>query len=266
MRFAVLYAKDNIAGKNIVEQFKKIAYAPDIPIIELKKETIFSEDINSEKYPELKNIDFIIFSSSHKSEKKFPSLCLHAPGNWRNADFGGKSGKVCKTSAFVLKYLFENLNKNAELIKDKYNVTLEVTHHGPYIDIPCCFIELGSSEEEWNDLVAARIIAETILTLQDFKKEQYSFIPAVGIGGPHYAPNYNKIQLNSNYAISHIIPSYVAPITETMIKEAEEKTIEQVKEVIIDWKSFNSEDRNKILETIKNLGLNYKKTSEISKE
>lgn len=265
MRFAILYGKDNIAGKNIVEQFKKIGYAPDIPIIELKKDSIYSDDISQDKYPELRNIDFIVFASTHKSLKGAPSLCLHAPGNFRGADLGGKPGKICKTSAYVLKYLFQELNKNAEIIKDKYNVTLEVTHHGPFIDIPCCFIELGSSIEQWNDLIAAKIIAKTILTLQDFKKENYSWISAIGIGGPHYAPNFNKIQLNSNYAISHIIPDYAAPINESMIKEAEEKTIEQIQEVIIDWKAFKSEDRQKLLDILKNLGLKYKRTSEVEK-
>jgi hypothetical protein len=37
MRFAIVYAKENIAGKNIVDNFKKLAFAPQIPIIELKK-------------------------------------------------------------------------------------------------------------------------------------------------------------------------------------------------------------------------------------
>lgn len=265
MRFAIIYCRDNIAGKNIVEQFRNIGYSPDIPIIELKKETVYSEDISEKKYPELRSIDFLVFASTHKSEKKFPSLCLHAPGNWKDANLGGKSGKICKTSSYILKYLFKELNKNAEMIKSKYNITLEVTHHGPFIDIPCCFIELGSSMDEWNDLIASKIIAKTILSLRDFKKEDYSWIPAIGIGGPHYAPNFNKIQEKSNYAISHIIPSHISNISENMIIEAEKNTIEQVKEIIIDWKSFNSDERNSIVEIIKRLGLKYKKTSEIEK-
>jgi D-aminoacyl-tRNA deacylase len=269
MRFAICYSKKNIAGINIIEQYKKIGYAPEIPIIELKKETIFSNDISVKKFPELRNIDFLIFASTHRSEKGEPSLCLHAPGNWRTADLGGEPGKICKTSAYVLKYLFQELNKNYGLnksnLKNEYNITLEVTHHGPLIEIPCCFIELGSKQEQWEDIEAAKIIAKTILTLQDFNKDKFNWIPAVGIGGPHYAPNFNKIQEKSDYAISHIIPSYIEQITENMIIEAEEKTIEQVKELIIDWKSFNSSERNNIITIIKKLGLKYKKTSEIEK-
>jgi len=271
MRFAIAYYKDNIAGKNIVERFKELAFSPQTPIIELKKETIYSEDISQKKYPELKNIDFLVFASTHRSVKEFPSLCLHAPGNWRSADLGGKVGKVCNTSAFILKYLFQQFEKNFNQAKDnlgeEYNLTLEVTHHGPLIEIPCCFIELGSNEKQWNDKKAAEIVAKTILSLQSYDKSKYSdWIPCIGIGGPHYAPNFNKIQLNSQYAISHIIPEYGLPLNENMLHEAEEKTLEQVKEVLVDWKGCGkSEQRQNIIEIIEKSGLKHRRTKEVNK-
>ncbi|MFA5259069.1 MAG: D-aminoacyl-tRNA deacylase [Candidatus Pacearchaeota archaeon] len=273
MRFAIAYSKLNSAGTNIVEQFRGLAYAPQIPIIELPKDTIFSEDISEKKYPELRNIDFLIFASTHKSEKGNPSLSLHAPGNWRNADLGGKPGKVCKTSSYVLKYLFQELNKNYQENKDKlseeYSITLEVTHHGPLTQMPCCFIELGSSPKQWDDKDAAKIVARTILSLQNYDSNfiaSHQWIPTIGIGGPHYAPNFNKIQLNSNYAVSHIIPEYCLPIGENMLTEAEQKTLEQVKEVLIDWKGCgNSESRQSIINTLEKYGLKYKRTDKVEK-
>jgi D-aminoacyl-tRNA deacylase len=271
MRFAIVYSKLNSAGINIVERLRELAFTPQFPIIELKKETIYSDDITEKKYPELRNIDFIIFASTHRSEKGNPSLSLHAPGNFRNADLGGKPGKICKTSAYVLKYLFQELNKNYEegkkYLSQEYQVTLEVTHHGPLIDIPCCFIELGSTEKQWRDLDAAKIIAKTILSLQDYSNNPIDNWKAViGIGGPHYAPNFNKIQLNTNYAIGHIIPEYALPLTEPMLKEAEVKTIEQIKEVLIDWKgSGNSESRQNIISLIEKHGLSHKRTEKVEK-
>ena len=92
MRFAIAYSKKDIAGINIIQQFKELAFAPEIPIIELKKESIYSEDID--KLPELRNIDFLIFATKHRSVKGEKSLSIHAPGNWRNADYGGKPGKI----------------------------------------------------------------------------------------------------------------------------------------------------------------------------
>lgn len=268
MRFAIVYGKNNIAGRNIVKQFKELAFSPQIPVIELKKDAIYADDLSPKNYPELRNINLIIFASTHKSEKGDPSLSIHAPGNWRNADLGGKQGKVSMTSAFVLKYLFQQLNKTASSSKlEGYSITLEVTHHGPSIDMPCIFIEVGSSEKQWNDLNACKIIAKTILTLQNFSSvDTNSWIPVIGIGGPHYAPVFNKIQLNSNYAISHIIPQYSLPLTESMLQEAEEKTKEQIKTVLIDWKGCgNSEERQEVINIIENSGLKYKRTSEIEK-
>ncbi|VVB78022.1 D-aminoacyl-tRNA deacylase [uncultured archaeon] len=270
MRFAIAYSKLNSAGTNIVERLKEISFTPQIPIIELSKETIFSEDISVKKYPELRNIDFLVFASTHRSVKGNPSLSLHAPGNWRSADLGGQMGKVCKTSAFVMKYLFCELNKNYEKDKDKlnqeYQITLEVTHHGPLTEIPCCFIELGSSEGEWQDKEAAKIIAKTILSLQNFNPASNNWVPAIGIGGPHYAPNFNKIQLNSSYAISHIIPEYSLPLNDNMLLEAEKKTNEQIKEILIDWKGCgNSESRQNIIQIIEKSGLKYKRTDKVEK-
>ena len=129
MRFAIAYYKENIAGKNIVQRFKELGFNPQIPIIELKKETIYSEGFDK-KYDKLKNIDFIVFASTHRSEKDFPSLCLHAPGNWRRNDLGGQAGKVCKTSAYVLKYLFKefekNFNKAKKELNEEYNLTYSI--------------------------------------------------------------------------------------------------------------------------------------------
>lgn len=269
MRFAIIYYKDNIAGKTIVDQFKRLAFAPQVPIIELKKETIYSENINVKNYPELREIDFIFFASTHRSKKGEPSLCLHVSGNWRSADLGGKEGKICPTYSYVMKYLFGKLEEYAKKNKDvydKYNVTLEATHHGPIIDIPSCFIELGSLEKEWRDERAAKVVAETILSLEKFDKKDYDWIPCIGIGGTHYCPNFNKIQLNSDYAISHIIPLHAFPLTETMIKEAEEKTKEQIKEVLIDWKGCGkSEERQRALDLLTKLGLKYNKTKLVKK-
>jgi D-aminoacyl-tRNA deacylase len=266
MRFAIVYSNKDPAGVNIVEQLKNISFLPQFPIIELQKETIYSNDLNVSNYPELKNIDFIVFASKHRSEKGLPSLSVHAPGNWRGADFGGFAGKVCSTSAYVLKYLFTELNKNKETDKlDNYQITLEVTHHGPLIKLPCCFIELGSTEKDWEDKNAARTIAKTILSLQNYNPQDF-WIPSIGIGGPHYCPNFNKLQLNSNYAISHIIPEYSLPLIMPMIKEAEAKTTEQIKEVLLDWKGCGkSEQRQEILEIINKAGLTSKRTSDVEK-
>ncbi len=273
MRFAIVHSKPNIASTNIVKTLKKDNFLPQVPILDTKKDVIYADEFTIKKYPFLKITDILIYASTHKSKKGEPSLCLHAPGNWRSADLGGSSGKVCPTSAFILKYLFQQLNKNAEQAKQEnkldpaYNITMEVTHHGPLIEVPCCFIEIGSSEKQWQDKQASEVIAKTIMSLQNYKKSDYeNWIPCIGIGGPHYAPNFNKIQLNSNYAISHIIPEYSLPLTIPMLQQAEQKTTEQIKLALVDWKGCgNSEQRQQTINLLDKFGFKYKRTSNIEK-
>ncbi len=270
MRFGIVYYKENIAGKNIVDRFREISFSPQVPIIELDKETLYS-DISVEKYPELKEVEFLFFASTHKSQKGDPSLCLHVAGNWRGNDLGGDEGKVCMTSSLVLKYLFGKLNENSKKdseIADRYKVSMEATHHGPNVSIPSCFIELGSVENEWRDEKAAKIIAETILSLNDVEMSELKakgWKPSIAIGGGHYCLNFNQIQLSSDYAIGHVIPDYGFPVTEQILKEAEAKTSEQIDKVLIDWKSMKSEERQKLLEVVERVGLEYERTSNVEK-
>jgi len=266
IKYAVLYSKEDEAGVNIAEQLKNF-FLPHVPVIELSKESIFNEDID-EKDERLKDVEFIIFATKHQSKEGTPSLSLHAPGNWRNADFGGKPGKICSTSSLALKFLFQKINENAKAAGYSNNITLECTHHGPLISKPCCFIEVGSNLDGWKDKNAAAIIAKTISDFQNFNPQDYSKIKtAVGIGGPHYCPNFNKIQLNSkDYAISHIIPEYALPLTESLLQEALSKTKENPELVIVDWKGCgNSESRQRVIEVIEKLGLKHERTERIEK-
>ncbi|MEK6886029.1 MAG: D-aminoacyl-tRNA deacylase [Nanoarchaeota archaeon] len=267
IKFAVLYSKKDEAGMNIAEQLKKF-FLPQVPIIELTKDSIYNENID-DKDERLKNVDFVIFATKHQSKEGTPSLSLHAPGNWRNADFGGKQGKVCSTSAQALKFLFQKLNENAQKENYPNKITLECTHHGPLITKPCCFIEVGSNESGWRDKKAAEIVAKTISDFQTFKlKPTKEIKTAIGIGGPHYCPNFNKIQLSekSNMAISHIIPGYALPLTESLLKEAIAKTSENTDLIIIDWKGCgNAESRSKVLEIIEKLGIAHERSERIEK-
>ena len=273
-RFLIIASKKDKAGVNITTALSQFRKNPIWNSTQDAKGFDFylrDEEIISDKNLDIKkinNYDFIIFASKHQSEAGGKTLSIHAPGNWREVsnDFGGKSGKICLTSALFLKQTFEILNKNVKESDLDYQVTLECTHHGPLIEKPCMFIEIGSREEQWNDRRAAFVIAKTINEIiENFEENTYREI-AVGIGGPHYCPNFNKIQLNSNVAISHIIPQYVFPISEEMVKEAIIKTDEEIDFFVLDWKGLgNSEERQRVISILERNYINYKKTSEIKK-
>ncbi len=254
MNFAVVASKQDIAGMNIASFVKGLSkYITD-------KDIIRAEEICKQV-----NEDFIVFASRHKGAHE-KILSLHAPGNWKKAEFGGREGKVCKTSGTILKVFFQELNKN---IPEGWQATLECTHHGPFIKKPCLFIEIGSNEENWKDKEAAKAIAITIknaVKLLQGNSKHAKYQNTIAIGGPHYCPNFNKIQLNSEYAISHIIPEYALPLTEEMLKEAISKTIEPVDIVLLDWKGLGkSEERKKVIDLLSRLNLKYKRTNEVEK-
>ncbi len=259
MRYLIVASKKDTAGLNIIQQLPQFGKF-DSYIVD--DEIIFTENLELNK---INSYDFIIFASKHRSEQQRKTLSVHAPGNWRRAELGGEEGKVCKTSAFFLKAALQELKRNAESINLDYEVTLECTHHGPLIDKPCIFIEIGSTKNEWRNRRAGFVVAKTISNIiENFEPEEEGV--TIGIGGPHYCPNFNKIQLNSEFAISHIIPGYVLPLTEEMLEEAISKTTENVEMVILDWKGIkNANERQRILEILKNKNLPYQRTGEIKK-
>jgi D-aminoacyl-tRNA deacylase len=259
--YLIVASKLDRAGINITTQLSQFG---NFNFYLVDGEVIYTKNLDMNK---INHYDFIIFASRHKSEQGGKTLSIHAPGNWRKAEFGGQDNKVCKTSALFQKQFFEKLKGNSEKFHLKgYDLTLECTHHGPLIDKPCVFVEIGSTEIEWKDRKAAFIVARTIFeTMRDFKENPYNEI-AIGIGGPHYCPNFSKIQMNSNIAISHIIPQYAFPITEETIQEAIQGTVEDIDLFLLDWKGIgNSEQRQQTLDVLNKFYIQKKKTSEVSK-
>lgn len=278
--YLIVASKKDKAGINITTALSQYG---NINFYLVDEEAIYTESLDLSK---INKYDFVIFASRHKSESKEKTLSIHAPGNWKRefarekpgnpvtsadssrADFGGKPGMICKTSALFQKQFFEMLHKNVKEydLKD-YKLTLECTHHGPLIDKPCLFVEIGSTETEWNDRRAAFIMAKTIKeTMDSFKENPYNEV-AIGIGGPHYCPNFNKIQLNSNVAISHVIPEYALPLTEEMLKQAITKTEEEIDFAVLDWKGLGKkEQKDEMLKLLDKMYIQYKKASEIDRK
>jgi D-aminoacyl-tRNA deacylase len=259
--YLIVASKIDKAGINITTQLSQFG---NMNFYLVENEVLFTENLDQEKF---NNYDFIIFASRHSSEKEMKTLSVHAPGNWNKAEFGGKEGKVCKTSALFQKQLFEKLKELKEKYDlEKYDLTMECTHHGPLINKPCVFVEIGATEEEWKDRRAGFVVAKAIFeTIQTFKENPYNEV-AIGIGGPHYCPTFNKLQMDSNIAISHVIPQYAFPLTEQMVREAIAGTEETVDLLLMDWKGLgNVEEREKVLSVLNKFYIQKRKTSEIPK-
>jgi D-aminoacyl-tRNA deacylase len=155
----------------------------------------------------------VIFLSRHSARSLRPSFTVHPIGNFGIAEFGGRDRTLIECNSFLLKRLLLNIKElmSSEVFKlnYEYEFSLEVTHHGPFSINPLVFIEVGSSEEQWKDLEACRLIAEAVNRV-DFKNYDLSseWISAIGFGGNHYANKFTKLMLKTKNAIGHICAKY----------------------------------------------------------
>lgn len=267
MEFAVIASTKDEASMNIKENLlphfrvldetyeNENVYAYE----KIKLYTINSDLITHENIHESINADFFIFISKHKSQSAIPTLSIHCIGNWNENELGGLKNRLVFSSALMLRKFFLVLN---ELGKDSgYEIVYEATHHGPYLERPAFFIEIGSTIKEWNDKKAGNIIAKTIIT--SLSKETKKADVAIGIGGLHTCPEFNKVVLRNNIALSHICPKYVLQqLTKEGIKEAIQKTVEKVDYTILDWKGLGKE-KQRVIEMLKELNIDYKKTTSL---
>lgn len=269
MKIAIISSKKDAASTNIkdnlLSDFEEDKFFNNEKVYvyknnsDIKLYTINSELINYEKADEKINADFFIFISKHKSKSEIPTLSVHSIGNWNTNELGGEPRKLVYSSSFMLRKTFLILN---ELGKNSgYEVVYEATHHGPYLDKPSFFIEIGSTIKEWQDKKAGKIISDTLLRIIETKNEEAKV--AVGLGGLHVCPEFNKIVLRNNIALSHICPKYMLPeIDIDMLKEAISKTVEKVDLFVLDWKGLGKE-KNKILAFLKDLNMEYEKTTSL---
>lgn len=260
----VIYSHQDIAGKNISKFLnlgKNVLFGIDEKVTNLMELPSQIYDIVEDAFD---SIDLIIVASRHKSESKMPTLCVHSPGNFNDAKYGGKEKCLSIAPAFYIKKAIFDLKREREknLSLSGYDVTLEVTHHGPTLNLPIMFVEVGSSEYQWNDLNAcettARVIKQLCSTGSEIENEKgRSLKPktAIGIGGNHYASKFTKILLNEEIAFGHIMPKY--NFNEEMIEQMVSKTIPKPEIALIDWNGLNGEQRSKAIKKLGEMDLEW---------
>jgi len=115
----------------------------DIYLVTINDSKIQHENIDKEIKNQL-NIKpkLAIFISRHTSKTGKPSLTVHPIGNYKEAQFGGKSKTLVQSSPKMMTHLLRLIKKNLQVTTLNYQVCFEVTHHGPYLEIPTLFAEV----------------------------------------------------------------------------------------------------------------------------
>jgi D-aminoacyl-tRNA deacylase len=224
---------------------------------ELKLLFLNNEIIDTQFLGDIFDPELLIFLSKHSSSMRLPTLSVHTPGNLADAKFGGIPKTVSISPAVAMKNALLRLSELTTRTGIDYKVSYECTHHGPSLDIPSLFVELGSSLIQWNDMKAARVVARAAISAIS---EAHSYSVVLGIGGPHYNSKFTNMALTSSMAFGHIIPKYaIGSIDIEMIKHCIEKTLGLVEYVVLDWKGIKGEHKSKIISALDLLNIPFKK-------
>ena len=147
-------------------------------------------------------IEEVVFLSKHRAASGKPTLTMHPIGNFGRADYGGREGTLVPASPSFLGGLLRALSSSAKGLP--FEVSYEVTHHGPFLEVPTTYVEIGSDETKWGNVDAAIAMAEALL----------NWTPAegptvVGIGGGHYAPRFTEVTLAKRVRFGHMVAKHV---------------------------------------------------------
>ncbi|MEM3478485.1 MAG: D-aminoacyl-tRNA deacylase [Candidatus Bathyarchaeia archaeon] len=215
------------------------------------------EPVKTQDIPYPSDLKIAIFISRHSSRSGTPTLSVHTPGNIGEASLGGIAGKVSISPASAMKAALLEMKKAQEEMSLPYEVSYECTHHGPSLDFPAMFVELGSSIDQWRDPKAAEAVARGAMAAAE---NENVYPAALGVGGQHYNDKFTRIALTSDIAFGHMIPKYAIPIVdEEILNQCVERTLEKVQLAVLDWKGMKSEDRQKIVKIVEKLGLEFRK-------
>ncbi|MGC8710253.1 MAG: D-aminoacyl-tRNA deacylase [Candidatus Micrarchaeia archaeon] len=207
-------------------------------------------------------LELIYFLSKHSSSKGIAALTAHATGNWtKEAKLGGKPYQLSVSAPVEMHAILKGL-KNMGL--EGVDVSYEATHHGPLIKTPSMFVEIGGNAETVGDVEIAAKVGEVVYKSVSGNLEEHFDKIAIGIGGTHYPRKFSDMALNKGYAFAHIMAKYAIEVGDTannfyMIKQAFERSKEKPEIAVIDWKSMNGRIRDKVINELKEIGIDYER-------
>jgi D-aminoacyl-tRNA deacylase len=218
------------------------------------------EAVNAQHLPDsFTNLSLIVFISRHSSTSGTPTLSVHTPGNLGEAKLGGLPKQVSVSPATAMRNALKALMLFKEGMKLDYEVSYECTHHGPSLNVPTMFVELGSSPKQWRDSKAGEAVAHAAMSaIGKFGVSEKTAV--LGIGGTHYNQRFTRLAVDGEAFFGHMIPKYAVPLVDAeMLRQCVEKTMEKVDCAILDWKGIKSTDKPQLLTALQEIGLSYKK-------
>jgi D-aminoacyl-tRNA deacylase len=267
----IVASTKDVAGMNIAQQildkydFEKIeekihqnpAYSKKMQSSQAKLVFVNENIVNTQFITELFSPQMLVFISKHRSVSGRPTLSVHTPGNLGEAQMGGIPRRVSVSPANAMRNALLEMANMKEELELNYQVCYECTHHGPSLDAPAMFVELGSSMKQWKDKRAAEAVARAAMAAVS---KQSKHTTVLGIGGPHYNAKFTKIALSKPIAFGHIIPKYAVSLLDAeMVKQCMERTVEKVESVFLDWKGIKGADKKRLMAILDDVSVSIEK-------
>lgn len=201
-----------------------------------------------EKY----DYDGFIFLSKHAAESGSLALTCHSTGNFSEAKFGGNPGQMAIPHPDIQKKYLQKLWQNKSKFSD-FQIIIEATHHGPTaLNKPTIFIEIGTTEKQWNDLALCESIAK--LVDETLSEEIPKHPVAICFGGTHYPEKFTKQLLEKKFALGTVMPKHALDYLDSKLFSHILERNQNATAVLLDWGGLGP-NKKKLLELLESTNL-----------
>ncbi len=188
-----------------------------------------SADWLEQKY----HYDGFVFLSKHAAQSGELALTCHSTGNFSVAQFGGNQRQIAVPHPYLQKSYMKKLDQN----KDKFSgfqIIIEATHHGPTaLSKPTIFVEIGTTEKQWNDESLCNSIAKLVMQVLD---EPIPESPvAICFGGTHYPEKFTEELVHGKHALGTVIPKHALEFLDEELFSHIMSQNKQAKAALLDW-------------------------------
>jgi len=249
MQLLVAYQSDP-AGSNMASFISKdmtkegdVYHGKNFDLVIIETPAI-SADWLEEKY----HYDGFVFLSKHASESGTLALTCHSTGNFADAHFGGNTRQVAIPHPHLQKSYMQRLSKKLDSFS-KFEITIEATHHGPTaLSKPTLFIEIGTTQKEWNDKKLCENVARIVI--DEMSKRPKKHDVAICFGGTHYPKKFNKVLIEGDLALGTVIPRHALDNLDKDLFSHIVKRNKEAKFALVDWSGLGK-NKQKVIDLIK---------------
>ena len=193
-----------------------------------------------------------VFLSKHASESGVLALTCHSTGNFSDAKFGGNDRQVAIPNPDLQKAYLQALKKNQSQFSD-FQITIEATHHGPTaLTKPSIFIEIGTTEKQWNDTTLCDSVASLVHQVMSETIKEHP--AAICFGGTHYPSKFTRELLEGKYSLGTVIPKHALHFLDDELFSHILAQNSVAKIALLDWKGLGSY-KEKVLDLLKTTDL-----------